>query len=282
MMHTPSQFTVGATTISLFQIGALQVRLAEWLGLVEGDWPPIYQALFAAPIAVPVQCAHIALPGRSLLVDPCHPELLAHSGELVPGATPMLSLLMQLAAAQVDPLTVDTVVITHPHFDHYCGIVAIGASAAEDRLLFPNARHLLGQADWAALQDDLKSPASPTSRALGLAWRHGILELVGEQRELGDGLSLLPTPGETPGHLALRVESQGATLYCVGDLFHHQVEVERPEWGVTWADAAATARSRAALLTAAQAEHALLIAAHIQGVGRPARDGAGVHWGQVE
>jgi glyoxylase-like metal-dependent hydrolase (beta-lactamase superfamily II) len=72
-----------------------------------------------------------------------------------------------------------------------------------------DARHLLGQADWAALQDDLKSPASPTSRALGLAWRHGMLDLVGEQRVLGDGLSLLPTPGETPGHLALRAESQG-------------------------------------------------------------------------
>jgi hypothetical protein len=43
-----------------------------------------------------------------------------------------------------------------------------------------------------------------------------------------------------------------------------------------------TARSRAALLAAAQAEQALLIAAHIQGVGRLARDGAGVYWGQVE
>jgi len=114
MMHIPSQFTLGAATISLFQLGALQVRLAEWLGLAEGDWPPALTSLFAAPIAVPVQCAHIALPGRSLLVDPCHPELLAHSGELVPGATPMPSLLTQLAAAQVDPLTVDTVVITHP------------------------------------------------------------------------------------------------------------------------------------------------------------------------
>ena len=58
--------------------------------------------------------------------------------------------------------------------------------------------------------------------------------------------------------------------------------MKRPEWGVTWADPAMTARSRAALLAAAQAEQALLIAAHIQGVGRLARDGAGVYWGQVE
>lgn len=275
-MHSPIQFSLGATTVSLLRLGALHVRLAEWLGLAE--WPPAYAPLFAEPIAVPVQCVHLALPGRSVLVDPCHPELLLHVGEPVPGAEPMPGLLAQLAAAGVDPSVVDTVIITHPHFDHYCGVIAVGATPDADQLLFPNARHLLGRADWDELQSALANPASPAARVFGLLQRHGLVEPVDGPRELGDGLRLLPAPGETPGHQVVRVESLGQVLYVLGDLYHHAAELEQPAWNVTWADPAASAASRAALVAAALAEDALLIAAHIDGVGRVERTEAEVRW----
>lgn len=75
--HSPIQVSLGATTVSLLRLGALHVRLAEWIGLAE--WPPAYAPLFAEPIAVPVQYVHLALPGRSVLVDACHPELFRHT-----------------------------------------------------------------------------------------------------------------------------------------------------------------------------------------------------------
>lgn len=277
-MEAPVRLTLGNVTISLLPLGSLRVRLADWLRLAEADWPPEHYPLFAAPIGVPVQCVHIALPGRSVLVDACHPELLPHVGETLADAAPTPGLLEQLAAVGADPGAVDTVIITHPHFDHYCGIVAAGGSPGEDRLLFPRARHLLGAADWAQLQDALKSPASPVSRTLGLAHRQGLLDVVEGRRDLGDGISVLPTPGETPGHQAVRVESEGQVLYIVGDLYHHPVELERPEWGVHWADAEAVGRSRQAIAAAALAEDALLVATHIGGAGRLKQVGSGLQW----
>lgn len=62
------------------------------------------------------------------------------------------------------------------------------------------------------------------------------------------------------------MESAGQVLYALGDLYHHPVEVERPEWGVHWAGPASTAKSRVALTAAALAEGALLVAAHIGGL----------------
>lgn len=279
-MMPPHQFQLGAATITLLHLGDLAVRLADWLRLDQADWPPEHVALFAAPITVPVQCAHIALAGRSVLVDACHPELLGLVGDLPPDAAPAPGLLEQLAAAGIAPDLVDALVITHPHFDHYCGMIAAGATPQDDRLLFPQARRYLGRADWAHLQGELADPASAASRAFGLARRHGLLELVDGDgvRDLGDGIAIVPTPGETPGHQAVRATSQGQTLYVLGDLYHHQVEVERPEWGVFWADAAAVARSRALITARALAEQALLIAAHIPGVGRLAQVGGRVRW----
>ncbi|MBX0331070.1 MBL fold metallo-hydrolase [Oscillochloris sp. ZM17-4] len=268
MATIPARFTLGNATVSILRLGALQARLADWLRLDPAAWPEAYRDAFAAPISVPIQCVHLALSGRSLLIDACHPQLLAHVGTPDPDAAASPGLRDQLAAVGVDPADIDTVAITHPHFDHYCGLIDVGAAPAGDRLLFPNARHLLGRADGEQLQADLANPATPVGRALGLVDRAGRLDLIDGARDLGDGIRILPTPGETPGHQAVRVESGGAVLYILDDLYHHPVEVAHPDLGVHWADPVATAASRAQLVAAALAERALLIAAHIPGVGR--------------
>lgn len=281
-MHTPTRFSLGDATVTLLHLGDISINLAAWLGLTAGDWPPEYDPFLAGPIVAPIQCAHLAVAGRSVLVDACHPELLGLIETLPPGGASFPGLLEQLAAAAIDPAEIDTVVLTHPHFDHYCGLIAVGATPADDQLLFPEARHLLGRADWEASQHELNNPDSPVSRTLGLAARQGCLEPVDGARDLGDGMRLLPAPGETPGHQVLRLEAGGRVLYLLGDLYHHAVEIEREAWGVTWADAAGVAASRAQIVPAALAEDALLICSHIPGVGRLERTDSGVRWAPVE
>jgi glyoxylase-like metal-dependent hydrolase (beta-lactamase superfamily II) len=145
---------------------------------------------------------------------------------------------------------------------------------------FPNARHYLGRADWEHpdTQAALADAGSLESRTLGVLRERGLLDLVEEDRDLGGGVRIIAAPGESPGHQIVRVESQGQVLYCLGDLYHHPVEVERPDWMATWADREATPASRRALTQAALAENALLLAAHISGVGRLQRTAAGVWW----
>src|SRR5215467_3432062 len=55
---------------------------------------------------------------------------------------------------------------------------------------------------------------------------------------LGQGVKIVAAPGESPGHQVLKVESDGQTAYCVGDLFHHFVEVENLDWMSSWCEPA--------------------------------------------
>jgi glyoxylase-like metal-dependent hydrolase (beta-lactamase superfamily II) len=95
---------------------------------------------------------------------------------------------------------------------------------------------------------------------------------------LAEGIQILPAPGETPGHQIVRVRSQGETLYIVGDLFHHAVEVEHPEWMVGWANPETMRATRGWLLHEALTDHAQLIAAHIATPGRIERTDSGLRW----
>jgi glyoxylase-like metal-dependent hydrolase (beta-lactamase superfamily II) len=272
MKDNPRSLQLGAATITLIDAGSLYVNLADWIPVPPEQQPPAYAAEFSHPIVVPVLCFHIALPGASILVDACHPESIADSKHAPAGYQPPPGMIAQLAAAGVQPQTVNHVVITHSHFDHYCGTTDQG------QLCFPQARHYLGQADWAGAQESLQQPDSQISQTLGVVHQAGRLELVDRPLELAEGVQIIPAPGETPGHQIVRVHSAGQTLYCLGDLYHHPIEVDYPEWRVHWAEPETTQRSRQALVEAALAEGALLLATHIATPGRLAQTKAGVTW----
>jgi glyoxylase-like metal-dependent hydrolase (beta-lactamase superfamily II) len=270
-------FQLGAATISVLNLGTLQVDLAAWLRVEESAWPPQYAADFRHPILVPIQCVHIALPGLSILVDACDTDFVAQTSYAPPMYQPPPSLIVQLAEIGAHPEAIDHVIITHGHFDHYSGIVH--TNGGHDAPRFPRARHYLGHADWDDLQEDLQEPSSLESRTLSVVQTHGLLELVDQRRDLGNGVQIVPAAGETAGHQIVRVHSQGQTLYCLGDLYHHPVEVEHPDWMVHWADAAANLRSRQALVEAAIAEQAFLVATHIPAIGRLRQTTFATIWG---
>jgi glyoxylase-like metal-dependent hydrolase (beta-lactamase superfamily II) len=186
-------------------------------------------------------------------------------------------LLEQLQASGVQPAAIQHVVITHAHQDHF------DHTASNGQPSFPNARYYLGRADWerAEMQTALQNPESVESRTLGVVSRAGLLERVEGDHVLGEGVSIIAAPGETPGHQIVRVQSQGQTLYCVGDLYHHIIEVEHPEWAVRWANEDTILASRRAFAAAALAENALIIATHITGVGRLQQNAQGVTWVSV-
>jgi glyoxylase-like metal-dependent hydrolase (beta-lactamase superfamily II) len=171
------------------------------------------------------------------------------------------------------------VVITHLHFDHFSGVTR----EHEGRPLptFSHARHHIGRADWAGVAEKLVAPDSLEHKTLAVIQRHGLLSPVERDTDLTAEVHILAAPGETPGHQIVRLHSNGETLYCLGDLFHHTVEVERPEWVVHWADAETTLSSRQRLIAAALAEDALLMATHIPTLGRLAATADGVRWDAV-
>jgi glyoxylase-like metal-dependent hydrolase (beta-lactamase superfamily II) len=109
-----------------------------------------------------------------------------------------------------------------------------------------------------------------------------MVDLVDGDYELAPGIHMVLAPGETPGHAVVRVHSAGKTLYYLGDLIHHPIEVAHPDWIPVWADPASTLASRNAVFSAANAEDALLVASHIPGAGRLRRDAHSFQWESVE
>jgi glyoxylase-like metal-dependent hydrolase (beta-lactamase superfamily II) len=206
---------------------------------------------------------HIALGGLSVVVDPgrltAAQRVRYGAAELTPGLAPAL------AEIGVDRNHVTHVVITHAHADHFTGI----NDDDEGRTVaFPNARHHMSRLDWerAGSDDEL------FRRLSAAVVKRGLLDLADGDPDIAPGLSLLSTPGETPGHLCVRLRSAGGTLYWIGDLVHHSMEFEHPDWAMEGADAEALQRSRDHVFGEAAGSGALVVWAHATAPG----------WGRVE
>jgi len=98
---------------------------------------------------------------------------------------------------------------------------------------------------------------------------------------LSDSIQIISASGESPGHQIVRVHADEQTLYFLGDLYHHTIEVEHPRWMLQWNDVDANYRSRQALTKAALHEQALLFATHIPTVGHLQQTDAGLIWEAV-
>jgi glyoxylase-like metal-dependent hydrolase (beta-lactamase superfamily II) len=267
---------LGAATITIVNVWDLEASLTRWFPEPEEGWGTRYAVAYRETKRFPVQCVHIALPRSAVLADASRYE--GDAADAIPAYQPPPGLLERLAAAGVRPEETAHVVITHAHSDHYSGTTR--ERDGRDEPCFGAARVYLGRGDWElpAMQEALRNPDTLESHTLGVLQSQGLLELVEGDRELADGVRIIATPGESPGHQIVRVHSEGQTLYCLGDLYHHELEAEQPAWMVQWADPTTTLASRVALAEAALAEDALLVATHIAGAGRLRRTASGLTW----
>lgn len=246
--------------ITPLNIGRLRGDLAGWYRLAPSH--PYAQRVEETAIL----CYHVALPGRSVLVDAAAYEFsLGGASMALPGPHPP-PLAQQLAAAGADPDAVTDVVITHAHFDHINGLTRL----VDGRYVpaFPNARHYLGAGDW-----DLKNFKELENATLVVLEQHGLLSLVHGPLELAPGLEIVPAPGETPGHQLLHLTAAGLNAggleaYVTGDLYHHTLEFDEPGRNVFWAEPETMGASKVMLMARAQASRARVYFAHIEGAWR--------------
>ncbi len=275
----PKRLTVGDAHVTVLTVGRFYAPLAELMTVPAAEQTPLLAAELTQSRIWPCWAVHIALGALSILVDPGAYFPGPDDPWGVPLPTTSVHLGQALATADIAAEAVTHVLITHAHEDHYTGAVYIRDGAWRPR--FPHAHHYLGRTDWDAIRTRGTPPDTDTGRVLEHLHHWGLLEGIEGLYPLGDGVTLIPAPGETPGHYLLRLHSHGQTLYCLGDLYHHPLEVEHPAWVAPWADPMATQRSRHELAQAALAEDALLIASHISTVGRLVPTSTGVTWRAV-
>jgi glyoxylase-like metal-dependent hydrolase (beta-lactamase superfamily II) len=273
-------FSIGAAQVALLNAGGMSVRLADEYAVPEAVWRPSYADLFEQQSILPSLSVYVELHGVRVLVDAndYRATVTPDSEYALTNYTPPPSLPAQLASLGAQPEDIQHVVITHAHWDHYAGVTT--PSGAGYAPTFPAARYYLGAADWrdADIQQALQEPTSLEARTLGALWNAGVLRPVEAPEQLADGIDILPAPGETPGHQVVRVQSKGETLFIIGDLLHHSIELAHPDWMVSWAQPETMRETRQWLFDEALASNAALIAAHIATVGRLERDGASLRW----
>ncbi|MBD3349394.1 MAG: MBL fold metallo-hydrolase [Candidatus Eisenbacteria bacterium] len=140
---------------------------------------------------------------------------------------PSVSVVTALAEEGVSPGDVDTVVLTHLHNDH--AAAAVTETPEGLRPTFPNARYIVHEAEWKAAQDpDPRSAAAYRGEDFVPLEESGLLELVGDETDLGDGVRAVRTGGHTAGHLMVLVESGEATAVYPADLIPSRYHVRMP------------------------------------------------------
>lgn len=110
--------------------------------------------------------------------------------------------------------SIDHVVLTHRHDDH------VGWATA-----FENARVHLGAAD---ATDALALEGEYRDRIFRPLLDSGRLSPVREPVTIVPGVSIVPSPGHTPGHLHVLVEDDAQTVAVLGDLVHLGFQVSEP------------------------------------------------------
>ncbi|MEW1635356.1 MBL fold metallo-hydrolase [Streptomyces sp. NPDC093801] len=139
-----------------------------------------------------------------------------------------------LTTAGFHPDSVDLVILTHLHADH----VGWNTHEVDGAWVptFPNARYLTSRAEhefWAtydmepARRQMFRDSVVPVEEAELL----DLVDVPVEGVEIAPGLRLLPTPGHTPGHVAVELTSQGETALITGDCVHHPVQFAHPAIG---------------------------------------------------
>ena len=139
------------------------------------------------------------------------------------------SYLQDLTAVGCAPEAVDYVFCTHMHIDH----TGWNTRLQDGRWVptFPNARYLFNKREWEHWQDaqDAMDQAVVRQNLLPII-EAGRVAWVDNAWGLDDEVTLVPTPGHTPGHCSVQLRSNGQTAMITGDMMVHPVQIAEPQW----------------------------------------------------
>jgi glyoxylase-like metal-dependent hydrolase (beta-lactamase superfamily II) len=169
----------------------------------------------------------VEAPGLKLVVDTCIGN--DKPRHLLRGQALHTEFLKHIAQAGFPREKVDAVVCTHLHVDH------VGWNTMKDgdkwAPTFPNARYLIGKTEYDHWMQE-KEGEQPQIMADSVTpiFDAGLAQTVEMDHRISPEIRLVPTPGHTPGHVSVMIESKGETAVITGDMVHHPCQMGRPDW----------------------------------------------------
>ena len=180
-----------------------------------------------------------------------------------------------MAAAGFPVESIDTVLCTHLHVDH----VGWNTRLVDGRWVptFPNARYLFGRTEYEHWRDhsDTADKVAVFTDSVQPIVDAGRAELIASDASLTDEISLIPTPGHSPGHMSVLISSEGEEALLTGDVAHHPCQMAHLGWASTAdSDPTQSTATRRALFSRFADTPTLVIGGHFS-AGHIKRDGDG-------
>lgn len=169
-------------------------------------------------------------PNHTILIDTC-------VGEDKERANPGFHMkkwpwMANLHALGLTPADIDIVMCSHLHPDH----VGWNTQLRDGRWVptFPNAKYVFARDEYEYWEEQ----SAQNAERVGLTFIDSVLPvmesgqaiLVDNDHAVEDGVWLEPTPGHSPGHVIINVESKGERGALIGDLMHHPIQVPHADW----------------------------------------------------
>lgn len=287
-MTSNRQWTVGAATITrVVELGEVPIAVEQFLpGRGERDLDPMREWLgpFLMPggaqLGLQIQSFCVEVDGLKVLVDTCVGNGKPLTGGMEAMANLDTPMLANLTEAGFGPDDVDLVICTHLHFDHV-GWNTVKAGESPDAPWVPTfrkARYVLAAADvehWRVTDGPYNTFPVGVQPLLDA----GVADLVPMDHRVSASLRLIPTPGHSPGHVSVRVESAGQAAQITGDMVHTPVQLAQPSWSsVADTDGVAAALTRQKVVDELTDSTILVLGTHFSGpsAGWLTRDGDGI------
>ncbi|HEY4125508.1 MAG TPA: MBL fold metallo-hydrolase [Rhizomicrobium sp.] len=216
----------------------------------------------------------VEAPGLKLIVDTCigndkPRDMTMH----VPLQTTFLKHLEDAGSPREK---IDYVVCTHLHVDH----VGWNTMLVDGKWVptFPNARYLIGRKEYDHWKDYAENEEllQVMADSVKPIFQSGLADTVEMDHRISPEIRLMPTPGHTPGHVSVVIESKGETAIITGDMIHHPIQMAHPNWATPYdSDRLAAEATRRAMLKDWSEKPVLVIGTHFAAptAGHIERDG---------
>lgn len=233
-----SKFTLGKAEISRVEEFTLPVDIADLVNdenFVEKhqSWlAPTFLDIATRKFPLVFQSYIVKLNNITLVIDPCvgNDKIRTSFDFINKLKTPYIE---RFEATGTRPEDVDLVFCSHLHCDH-CGW---NTKLRNGHWVptFPNARYVFVRREverW----DPRRPEHQPNPLHLGVFEDSvqpiidaGLADQVADRHFLTPDIEIEPAYGHTAGHSMLRLLSSGEEVFFVGDVFHHPLQILRPD-----------------------------------------------------
>lgn len=178
---------------------------------------------------------------NAFLVNTGNKLVLVDSGTADCFGAHLGSVMKNLKAAGYQPEQVDTILLTHLHPDHSCGVSKNGAANYPNATIYVSeneADYWLNPNQLKKIPKDKQETYTGTVPKIKAALAPYQTKKQFKTFKLGDtidGFEVISTPGHTPGHFSYKLKTSDEDVIFIGDIVHsHTVQFDRPETAIDY------------------------------------------------